>query len=209
MCRMEDNEALFYNPKVPKEVYRRHLPHWNQAGRIYFVTFRLADSIPAKRAAELRDQRQAWRRAHAIPHGVTEQHEFRMLFSRRIEQWLDQCTGSCLLADPNCAQIVVDALTAFDRRRYELDRWVVMPNHVHVLVKPHETHALKTILQTWKSFTAHAINKHMARRGQLWQKESFDHIVRSAAQLERLREYIGSNPEKAGKYAARCRVGPP
>jgi len=205
---MEDDEALFYNPKAPKQVYRRHLPHWSQAGRIYFVTFRLADSIPAKRAAELRDQRQTWRQAHPTPHSVTEQHEFRMLSSRRIEQWLDQCTGSCLLVDPHCAQIVVDALTAFDRHRYELDRWVVMPNHIHVLVRPYETHALKAILQTWKSFTAHAINRHMARRGQLWQKESFDHIVRSAAQLERFREYIRSNPEKAGKYAAQCRLGP-
>ncbi len=83
-----------------------------------------------------------------------------------------------------------------------------MPNHVHVLVRPYETYGLKAILQAWKSFTAHAINKHMGRRGPLWQKESFDHIVRSAAQLERSRQYIRANPEKAGRYASQCRVGP-
>jgi len=206
---MEDEEALFYDPKATKHIYRRHLPHWNQSGRIYFVTFRLADSIPAARAAELRRQRQAWRKAHDMPYSAAQQREYQSLFSARIERWLDQCAGACLLADPRCAQIVVDALMAFERQRYDLDRWVVMPNHVHVLVTPHEEYPLKTILQTWKSFTAHAINSHLRRPGQLWQRESFDHIVRSAAHLERFRRYIQANPGKTGRYASPCRVGPP
>jgi REP element-mobilizing transposase RayT len=205
---MEDEETLFYNPKAAKKVYRRHLPHWNQAGRIYFVTFRLADSIPAARAAELRRQRQVWRKAHTMPYSPAEQYEYRTLFSRRIERWLDECAGSCLLAELRCAQIVIDALTAFEQHRYDLDQWVVMPNHVHVLVRPYEAYSLKAILQIWKSFTAHAINKHLSRRGQLWQRESFDHIVRSADHLERLRRYIRANPEKAGRYTAQCRVAP-
>ena len=205
---VEDEDRLFYDPKAGKEVYRRHLPHWNQAGRIYFVTFRLADSIPASRAAELRQQRQAWRKTHAMPYGPAEQHEYQTLFSGQIERWLDQCAGCCLLADTQCAQIVIDALMAFDQQRYDLDHWVVMPNHVHMLVKPYEGYALKAILQTWKSFTAHAINKHLGRHERLWQRESFDHIVRSAAHLERFRRYIRANPEKAGRYASQCRVGP-
>ena len=105
-------------------------------------------------------------------------------------------------------QIVVDALRAFDRQRYRLDQWVVMPNHVHALVTPHEGYRLKRILQGWKSFTAHAINSHLGRHGQLWQRESFDHLVRSADHLERFRRYIRANPPKAGTYAARCRLAP-
>jgi REP element-mobilizing transposase RayT len=206
---MEADEVLFYSPKAPREVYRRHLPHWSQAGRIYFVTFRLADSIPAARAAELRRQRLAWKKRHDIPRDPAKRHEYRTLFSARIERWLDECTGSCVLAEPPCTRIVIDALQAFERQRYDLDQWVVMPNHVHVLVKPNEGYALKAILQSWKSFTAHAINKHLARRGQLWQRESFDHIVRSAAHLERFRRYIRANPAKAGRYAAQCRLAPP
>jgi REP element-mobilizing transposase RayT len=206
---MEDEETLFYDPKAAKEVYRRHLPHWNQVGRIYFVTFRLADSIPAFRAADLRRQRRAWQRAHPMPHDPVQQREYQMLFSYRIERWLDQCIGSCLLADLRCGQIAVDALLAFDRQRYRLDQWVVMPNHVHALVTPHEGYRLKRILQGWKSFTAHAINSHLGRHGQLWQRESFDHLVRSADHLERFRRYIRANPRKAGTYAARCRLAPP
>lgn len=205
---MEDEERLFYDPKAGTEVYRRHLPHWSQSGRIYFVTFRLADSIPAARAAELGRERQAWRRTHSPPHNAAQWLEYQTLFSGRVERWLDECRGCCLLADPRCAQIVVDALAARDTRRYDLDGWVVMPNHVHVLVKPHGGYSLKGILQGWKSFTAHAINRQVGRRGQLWQRESFDHIVRSADHLERFREYIRANPAKAGKYTARCRVGP-
>jgi len=205
---MEDEEGLFYDPRAAKEVYQRHLPHWNQSGRIYFVTFRLADSIPASRAAELRQQRQAWRKAHPMPCDDVPRREYQMLFCGRMERWLDECRGSCLLADPACAQIMVDALAAFDRHRYDLDQWVVMPNHVHVLVRPCEGYSLKGILQGWKSFTAHAINRHLGRRGQRWQRESFDHIVRSADHLERFRQYIRDNPQRAGQYATRCRLGP-
>ena len=205
---MEDQETLFYDPRAVKQVYRRHLPHWNQSGKIYFVTFRLADSIPASRAAELRQQRQVWRKVHKMPCDMAQRREYQTLFCARIERWLDRCTGSCLLADACCAQIVVDALMAFERQRYDLDQWVVMPNHVHILVQPYDGYLLKTILQNWKSFTAHAINKYLGRCGQLWQRESFDHIVRSATHLERFRRYIWANPDKAGKYASQCRVGP-
>jgi len=128
------------------------------------------------------------------------------LFSARIEQWLDECTGSCLLADSLCAEIVVDAMESSDGRRYHLDQWAIMPNHVHVLVAPREGFSLEEILQAWKSSTAHAINRHVSRRGQLWQRESFDHIVRSPAHLERFRQYIRDNPAKAGRFRQLCRL---
>jgi len=181
-------------------------PHWSQAGRMYFVTFRLADSIPAERAAELRRDREAWCNAHPEPRARADWEQYHTLFSVRIEQWLDQCAGTCLLADPSCAQIVVDALGTFDRQRYHLDEWVIVPNHVHVLVAPKEGLALEDILQAWKSFTSHAINRHLSRHGQLWQRESFDHIVRSPAHLERFRQYICDNPAKAGRFAPLCRL---
>jgi REP element-mobilizing transposase RayT len=189
MVNMADEEILFYDPKARKEVYRRHLPHWSQAGRIYFVTFRLADSIPAARAAELSRERQVWCEAHPDPYTPAQWHEYHMLVSARIEQWLDQCSGSCLLADSSCAEIVVDAMESFDGQHYQLDRWVIMPNHVHAIVTPKEGFGLEEILQAWKSFTAHAVNRHLGRHGQLWQRESFDHIVRSPAHLARFRQW--------------------
>jgi len=203
---MEDGEIQFYDANARKEVYRRHLPHWNQAGRIYFVTFRLADSIPASRAAELRRERQSWRETHPEPLTGAQWHEYHVLFSARIEQWLDQCSGACLLADPSCSETVINAMESFDGQRYSLDQWVVMPNHGHVLVTPKEGFALADILQAWKSVTAHAINRHVGRRGQLWQGESFDHVVRSPAHLERFRKYIRDNPAKAGRLREFCRL---
>lgn len=203
---MIDEEILFYDPKARKEVYHRHLPHWSQPGRTYFVTFRLADSIPPARAAELRLERDAWCKAHPEPGTPAEWEQYHTLFSVRIEQWLDQCSGACLLGDSSCAQIVADALSTFDGQRYHLDEWVIMPNHVHVLVTPKGNFRLEAVLQGWKSFTAHVINRHLSRRGQLWQRESFDHIVRSPAHLERFRQYIRDNPAKAGQFRQYCRL---
>jgi REP element-mobilizing transposase RayT len=205
---MADEEVLFYDPKAQKEVYRRHLPHWSQPGRIYFVTFRLADSIPAARLAELRRERQAWCRAHPEPYTPAQWQEYHKLFSARIEQWLDQCIGSCLLADSSCAEIVAEAMEASDGQRYHLDQWVIMPNHVHVLVATKEPFVLKKVLQAWKSFTSHAINRYLSRQGQLWQRESFDHLVRGPAHLDRFRRYIRDNPAKAGRFRHLCRLRP-
>jgi REP element-mobilizing transposase RayT len=206
MPGMADEDLLFYDPQAKKEAYRRHLPHWSQAGRIYFVTFRLADSIPAARAAERRQERQAWCKTDSGPYGPAQWHEYHMLFSARVEQWLDQCSGSCLLAHPPCAQVVADAMESFAGQHYDLDQWVIMPNHVHVLVTPKEGFELEEVLQAWKSFTSHAINRLLSRHGELWQRESFDHIVRSPAHLERFRQYIRDNPAKAGRFREMCRL---
>jgi hypothetical protein len=73
-----------------------------------------------------------------------------------------------------------------------------MPNHVHLLVSPHKDHSLNDILQSWKSFSAHEINKREKCTGQLWQHESYDHIVRSPEQLRHFENYIHNNPAKAG-----------
>jgi hypothetical protein len=207
MADMADEEIRFYDPQGWKEVYRRHLPHWDQAGRIYFVTFRLADSIPAARAAELRRERQVWCRMHPEPYSPAQWHEYHMLFSARVERWLDQCSGSCSLAEPACVGIVVGALESFDGARYYLDEWVIMPNHVHVLVTPINGFSLREVLHAWKSFTSRAINRHLGCHGQFWQRESFDLIVRSPAHLERFRRYIRDNPAKAGRFRHLCRLG--
>ena len=72
-----------------------------------------------------------------------------------------------------------------------------MPNHVHVLVCVGAKMKLSKVLHSWKSFTAHELNKLLGRRGTVWQDESFDHIVRSLDQLNHFRSYIGENPAKA------------
>ena len=80
-------------------------------------------------------------------------------------------------------------------------RYVIMPNHVHVLVRPIMEHKLPDILHSWKSFTSHAIGKALGRTGALWQDESFDHIVRDEHQLERFGLYIAENPSEGAPCA--------
>ena len=81
--------------------------------------------------------------------------------------------------------------------RYELGDFVVMPNHVHVLVRPLGEWDLEQILHSWKRFSASAMNRLLARRGPVWWKDNFDHLVRSGEKFAKFQRYIADNPAKA------------
>ena len=92
--------------------------------------------------------------------------------------------------------MVADALLHFHGERYALDRFVVMPNHVHVLFHPLAENKLADIVGSWKRFTSRGINKELRREGALWQREYWDRLVRSERHFRWVREYIDRNPEK-------------
>ena len=73
-----------------------------------------------------------------------------------------------------------------------------MPNHAHAVVKPIQNHKLDEVLHSWKSYSAHEINKALGRQGEFWQREYYDHLVRSESELIRVVDYTIHNPEKAG-----------
>jgi REP element-mobilizing transposase RayT len=193
--------SIFYAPYSPKDITRGDLPHWSQQGSLHFVTFRLADSLPAERVAEMQAERESWHRCHQGSLTAEEEKEYANLFHDRVEGWLDAGSGECILAQELCSQAVAGAIEFFAGKRYLLDHWVIMPNHIHVLAMPLAGYSLATILHSWKSFTSHEMNKKMGRSGQVWQHESFDHIVRSHQQLTRFREYIIKNAVSASKQA--------
>jgi exonuclease VII large subunit/REP element-mobilizing transposase RayT len=193
-----DARSTFFNPNMPLDIHERNMPHWQQEGTTYFVTFRLADSIPKKKLQQWQQERDLWLKNHQEPYSDIEKNEYHQLFSEKIQDWLDAGQGSCLLQHPDNAKIVADTLKHFDGERYTLREWVVMPNHVHALVSPHKEYPLDDILHSWKSFSAHEINKREKCTGQLWQHESYDHIVRSPEQLRHFENYIHNNPAKAG-----------
>jgi valyl-tRNA synthetase len=186
------------------EVTRRNLPHWQQQGKTYFVTFRLADSLPQEKLAQLEEERAKWIEHNPEPWSEDQRRQYYDRFSARLDEWLDAGSGSCVLADERVAQILADALRHFDGQRYELGGWVVMPNHVHVLVTPSGEHSLGEILHSWKSFTAKKINELLGQTGQLWQRESYDHIVRNQESLRAVTLYIDENPAKAGIKVAQA-----
>ena len=178
------------------------LPHWRQYGTTYFVTARLADSVPAPLREAWRARRAAWLAAQGVASPETLPDDLRASYHREFtaafHALLDAGHGACILARPECAEILIARLLAGHARAYGLDAWVVMPNHFHVLVEPAKGTTLGDIVKSWKGGSAREINLRLGRRGTLWQAEPFDHIVRSAAQLEHFRRYIAENPAKAG-----------
>src|SRR5437879_5120979 len=122
----------------PITFYARHLPHWRQAGATYFVTFRQIDSVPQEKIQELREIRQEWEKRHPPPQRESQWELLARETMRRAEQWLDQGLGSCRLRDGVASKMVADALHYFDGQRYQLGSYVIMPNHVHVIVRPFE-----------------------------------------------------------------------
>jgi REP element-mobilizing transposase RayT len=169
--------------------HTRRLPHWELEGAVYFLTFRLADSLPARALVEWEAELSASKRP------ATEIARERF---RRMERALDAGRGSCALAHSEIAQTVVENLRHFDPSRYHLLAWCVMPNHVHVVAQLASEISLAKVLLSWKSYTARRANTILGRSGVFWQREYFDRIIRDAAHLGRAVRYVRDNPAKAG-----------
>ena len=198
----------FYDPTAPVTVTQGHLPHWEQVGSTYFITWRTADSIPKQVWERWRRLRSEWLGDRGINpsdpdwrkqlEGLPEERrvDFRR-FSKALEAEMDSCHGTCPLKSRDCAEIVADALRHFDGDRYLLGDFVIMPNHVHLLVGGLARDRMLAQITSWKKWSAIQINKQLGLRGRLWQDESFDHLVRSEAAFNRFRRYIAENPAKA------------
>ena len=191
---------------------RGYLPHLKVDGGTYFVTFRLADSLPRVVLDRLLAEREEIvRRAMAAdrPLSRMEQDELAALHSDRIESYLDSGHGKCWLREPCIGELVAKALRHFDGERYLLSAWVVMPNHVHAVVTPLGEHTLSAILQSWKSFAAHEVPRVAKTAGLsipkgtvFWQRESYDRLIRDDAELARRYTYTIENPVLAGFCSA-------
>ena len=196
-----------FDPHRPAVITHRRLPHWTQAGATYFVTFRLADSLPKRFEQDVLREQEEWLKQHGQGLSPERARELRQFFREKLESELDRGHGGCALKELAVANLVEGALRHFDGERYWLGSYVVMPNHVHVLVRPLMDHSLSSILHSWKSFTAHEIAKRPGAREIFWQDESFDHIVRDEAELEKYARYIEENPQTAKLQPGEFRVG--
>jgi primosomal protein N' len=187
----------FLNKEADIHRYSGWLPHWRQSEKIYFVTFRLHDSMAQDRLRAWAAEKQIWESHHPKPWAEKTWDEYHSRFAEQMEQWLDNGYGSCALRQPEIGGLVENALRHFDDERYQLGDFVIMPNHVHVLVRPAEDHGLESILHSWKSFTAKQANAILKSSGNFWRDEYFDHLVRSSMQYEKFCAYIRENPAKA------------
>ena len=196
-----------FDPDAELEVRTRKLPHWRQKGTTAFVTFRLGDSLPQQKLRSLRAERLRWLREHPAPLSRVQRRHFAALLSAKIEAYLAAGYGACWLSRAEVAEIVERSLRHFDGQRYFLAPYVIMPNHVHLLVTPAPAVDPSEILHTWKSFTSHEINRLVRRRGRLWQEESYDHLIRSEEELRSYVAYIEANPKTAGLDRTEYRLG--
>jgi REP element-mobilizing transposase RayT len=191
---MNDRLPSAFDWSLAQVEHRDHLPHIRQENVIYFVTFRLADSLPQERIAELRDERDRWLAVHPPPHSDEEAREYRSIWTVRIENLMDAGYGGCVLRDATCRGFLEATMRHDDGRKYELGEFVIMPNHVHALVHALTGNALSDVIKAWKSISARCINKQLGRRGSLWRDEYFDHAVRQTQSLDKFVRYIRENP---------------
>ena len=161
---------------------RGYLPHRDAPGLSQFVTFSLADSFPisarSEWAALLRVEADSERR-------------------RLLERYLDLGRGDCTLRRPAVGSMVEDSLRHFHGSPYELCAWVVMPNHVHVVVSLGVV-PMSDVVKVWKSYTAHRANRMLGRSGSFWHPDYWDTFARDPNHVSRLVRYIEENPLRAG-----------
>ncbi len=199
-----------------KTFYHRKLPHWIPPDAVFFITFRLANSLPANVLQELKEEKDRRRRRILKAFAGREQkeklYELEKRHFGRFDAWLDRCLVESprWLAEERIARIVTDTLHALDGKHYDLIAYCVMPNHVHLLIDTagysrQPTHRgvtapypLTDLLKRIKGRTARYCNQALGRTGAFWQHESYDHVVRNAREYERIVAYIVKNPIKAG-----------
>jgi len=157
---------------------RGYLPHYD-GDAVQHLVFGLADAAPARAVRNV---------TNTAPQ---ERHE-------AFEAMFDVGHGGRILANPRAADIVQRALLYFDAERYCLLGWCVMPTHVHALIEIRASWPMASVMHSWKSFTANAVNQCLGRTGSLWGREYFDRMVRDDDHLEVVRNYIENNPVAAG-----------
>lgn len=170
---------------------RGYLPHRDHPGLLQFITYRLADSLPAEVLRRIETN---------LSKTPTDQIETRR--RKQLERWLDAGYGSCVLRRPEAARTVVDGWMHFATERYDLIAWVVMPNHVHVLIRTYDGVNLDKVIQSWKSYTARRINlldypKPSDTTDGIWMRDFWDRYIRDEQHFRDAVAYIHRNPVKA------------
>jgi REP element-mobilizing transposase RayT len=159
---------------------KRRLPHLSEIGRPVFITWRLHDSLPANRE---------------FPKKALTSGEAFAAMDRLLEE---TPSGTFYLRQPAIAEMIVEAIqyNASTLKHYDLHAFVVMPNHIHLLITP--LIALANLMRSLKGITAKRANEILGLTGRpFWQEESYDHLVRNRNEFEKIRTYIEANPIRA------------
>src|SRR5699024_643307 len=165
-----------------KNYYQRNLPHYQPYCGEFFITFRLANSLPKNILSKLRSEyRQLLK--EELPDGT---YSVQKKYFAKFDRILDQSKREkSWLKENKIAEIVADNSHDFDQQKYLLICYCIMPNHVHLLFKlpdrdeSRSTYPVANILRLMKGATAREANLKLGRTGSFWQNESYDHLVRN------------------------------
>ncbi len=162
---------------------RGYLPHFDTSDVWQAITYRLADSLPAHVVSGLE------RSLGDIPEELRNSER-----RRRIENWIDSGPGACLLRRTDVAQMVLDNWQRFAGERYDIGPWVIMPNHVHVMIRVNPGCTLETIVRSWKSYTAKRIMAQCGCAAPIWWNDYWDRYIRDENHWLTTKRYIEGNP---------------
>lgn len=181
------------------------LPMWEANGAIYHISLHLSDSVP-------QDQLRAWIEERARiderlkdvinPPSANERarliDDMREVYNDRVERYLQAGAGECLLRDQRVAEEVVRTLQYNNGKNYALHMYCIMPNHVHVIASGFAKGDLRAQIETWKKVSTHCANRLLRRKGAMWRRDEYTHIIRSQAEYQDQLSYVWHNPETAG-----------
>ena len=195
-----------------------YLPHLYPVGAVFFITFRLGDSLPQSILRLLKEEYEGEIKKLRKLQLMSNQEQSKLaalrkkIFGKYDHQLDDQPYGECYMKDENVAKIIYNKIMQYNGGYYNLLALSIMPNHVHVLLDTSVQLSVDTQVgevpdgyvdvSKWmkliKGGSAHAVNKYLGRKGQLWAHESYDHFARDEPEIQRIIDYILANPVKAG-----------
>ena len=180
----------YLNPDARIDKHAGQLPHWSQDEVMQFVTFRLGDSLPKEKIHTWKRQSAEFRNTWPQPWTAEVQADYHQRFVVKLERWLDEGAGSCWFREQSGRKILEEALMCFQGERVEHHAWVIMPNHVHLLLKP--LSPLDKLIKSWKGVSARRMG-----RGSIWQPNYRDTLIRDGEHFANAVRYIRRNPVKA------------
>ena len=190
-----------------REFYRRYLPHYQPVDGLFFITYRLAFSLPKRIITELKQKAQELdKKCKHVPEAQKKRMQYqysKIVFAMEDDFWAKYEQSPQWLNVPAIAELIMKSLFFNHTGKYHLICALVMSNHVHIVIKPlrdrHEQpYSLAIIMKDHKSYTAHAANTILARKGAFWFHENYDRYIRDEDELYRIVHYILNNPVKAG-----------
>ncbi len=208
----QDSQADAWRSKEAKkkEWYSRgYLPHRDKEGLYQMITYHLADSLPADVLQRMRQEIRSY---------PSEKQDIEL--RKKIEEWADAGHGSCVLRNSHIAAMVVENWKHYDGKRYDLLAYVVMPNHVHVLIFVYSGVSLAKIVQSWKGYAGKKIKEFLDEKAgnadrpvgrtakqtlgvprfngdKIWHREYWDRFIRNEKHYTSAVEYILQNPVRA------------